>query len=89
VRRKAATDEQRSTAKNPLTIGVERTRRGTWDVRLPDQHEPVTCETLDDTKRIAYKCAAHRHICELTVCDMSRRELHHEFINGGAGSPSH
>ena len=53
---------------------------------MPDQRERVTCETLDDARRVAYLCAARRRPCELIVCDAYHRVLHHEFINGRGGS---
>jgi len=67
---------------NSLTVRVDRTGRGEWEVAMPDQRERVTCETLDDARRVAYLCAAHTRPCELIVCDAYHRVLQHEFING-------
>ena len=40
---------------------------GEWEIQLPDQSEPVTCETLEDAQRVAYLCAEHRSPCELIL----------------------
>ena len=61
------------------TVRVE-LHRGGWEIELPDQREPVTCETLEDARRMAYLCAARRHPCELVVHDAYHRVLHHELI---------
>jgi hypothetical protein len=60
---------------------VDRNGHGEWEVALPDQREPVTCETLDDARRIAYLCAAHRHPCELVVRDAYHRVLEHDYFD--------
>ncbi len=65
-----------------VTVRVQRTDHGGWEVALPDQREPVTCETLDDARRIAYLCAAHRHPCELVVRDAYHRVLEHDYFDG-------
>jgi len=65
-----------------ITVHVDCTPRGAWEVELPDRAEHVRCETLDDAKRIAYLCAACRHPCELIVRDAYHRVLHREFIDG-------
>ena len=72
----------RRSGPNPLTVRVDHTERGAWEVTMPDQRERVMCETLDDARRVAYLCAAHTRPCELIVCDAYHRVLHHEFING-------
>ena len=65
-----------------VTVRVDRNDHGNWEVALPDQGEPVTCETLDDARRIAYLCAAHRHPCELVVRDAYHRVLEHDYFSG-------
>ena len=62
-------------------VRVDRNTHGEWEIELPDQSEPVTCETLEDAQRVAYLCAAHRSPCELIVCDAY--VLRHEVINRG------
>ena len=75
----------RGRLRDPLAVRVDRNGRGEWG------REPVTCETLDDARRVAYLCAAHRRPCEPIVCDAYHRVLDHEFINGraaeGRGEP--
>jgi len=75
----------RDTSGSPITVRVDRNGRGAWEVAMPGQREPVTCETLDDARRVAYLCVAHTRPCELIVCDAYHRMLRHEFINGHAG----
>ena len=68
---------------NPMTVRVDLNARGGWQIELSDQRERVTCKTLEDATRAAYRCAAARRPCELIVRDAYHRVLHHELINGG------
>ena len=63
-------------------VRVNLNTHGEWEIQLPDQSEPVTCETLEDAQRVAYLCAAHRSPCELIVCDGYHRGLR-RVINRG------
>lgn len=63
-----------------VTVLVERDEHGGWSVALPERQ--VTCETLDDARRIAYLCVAHTRPCELIVRDAYHRVLHRELIDG-------
>ena len=65
-----------------VMVCVDRNDHGDWQVALPDQREPVTCETLDDARRIAYLCASHRHRCEVVVRDAYHRVLEHDYFEG-------
>jgi hypothetical protein len=65
-----------------LTVRVDLSGGGDWEVTLPGQRDGVTCETLDEAQRVAYLCAAHLHPCELVVRDACHRVLHREFIDG-------
>jgi hypothetical protein len=67
---------------SPVTVRVDRTRRGAWEVAMPDERDAVTCETLEDAERVAYLCAARRRPCELIVCDAYHRVLHRVLIDG-------
>jgi len=67
---------------SPVTVRVDRTRLGAWEVAMPDEREPLTCETLEDAERVAYLCAARRRPCELIVCDAYHRVLHRVLIDG-------
>jgi hypothetical protein len=51
-------------------------------VELSDTIGHVTCESLEDARRIAYFCAARRGPCELVVRDAYDRVLQHELIDG-------
>ena len=44
-------------------VRVDLNTHGEWDSQLPDQSEPLTCETLEDAQRVAYLYAAHRRPC--------------------------
>jgi hypothetical protein len=44
--------------------------------------DPVTCETFDDARRVAYRRAARARPCELIVHDAYHRVLHRELIDG-------
>ena len=73
---------------DPITVRIELNRRGVWEVGISDQIDPVTCETLDDARRVAYLCAAHTGPCELIVRDAYHHVLQHEFIDGDRSRPS-
>ena len=45
---------QRDAPMSPVTVRVDRTGRGAWEVAMPSQRERVTCETLEDVRRVAY-----------------------------------
>jgi hypothetical protein len=62
------------------TVRVEHGANGAWEVELPDRHERVRCETLDDAQRIAYLCAAHAQPCELIVQDAYHRVVQRRLI---------
>jgi len=68
-----------------MTVRVDRNGRGAWEVAMPGKRKAVTCETLDDARRVAYLCVARMRPCELIVCDAYHRVVHHEFIDGHAG----
>ena len=70
----------------PLTVRVDLNRLGGWEIVLPGERDHVTCETLDEARRVAYLCAVHRHPCELVVCDAYHRVLHRELIDGDEGA---
>ena len=66
----------------PVTIRVQRTLRGRWEVILLGRHKGITCETLDEARRVAYLAVAHTHPCELIVHDAYYRVIHREVIDG-------
>ena len=65
---------------NPTTISVERGRRGHWQVLVPDEHEPVCCQTLDDAQWVAYLLAADRQPCQVVFRDAYHRVVGRELI---------
>lgn len=70
---------------NDLTVCVDRSVGGSWEIALSDQRERLVCKTLEEASRVAYRCAADRRPCELVVRDAYHRVLRHELINVGDG----
>jgi hypothetical protein len=65
---------------NLTTVRVDFNVRGTWEVAVADRSERVTCETLAEASRVAYRCAVDRRPCELIVCDAYHRVVQRELI---------
>lgn len=70
---------------NLTTVRVDIGVRGGWEVALSDRGERVTCETLEEASRVAYRCAADRRPSELIVCDAYHRVVHRELIDSRDG----
>jgi hypothetical protein len=71
-----------------IRVCVDLNVRGAWDVELSDERVPMTCKTLDEAARVAYRCAADRRPCELIVRDAYHRVLRHELVNGEHANPT-
>jgi hypothetical protein len=67
-----------------FTVDVRRRARGGWEVMLPDRRERVSCDTLEDARRVGYQFAARRKPCQLVVHDAYHRVVHRELIASGA-----
>jgi hypothetical protein len=65
-----------------VTLRVDISGRGAWEVALSDRGEQVRCETLEEASRVAYRCAVDRRPSELIVCDAYHRVVHRELIDG-------
>jgi hypothetical protein len=65
-------------------VRVNVSRRGGWQVALPDRQERVTCQTLEEARRLAMRSAEAAHPCELVVCDAYHRVLDRQFIDAVA-----
>jgi len=74
-------EARKGVARDRLIGDVEHDARG-WQVALSNQLRPVTCETFDDTRRIAYRRGAHTRPCELIVHDARDPPASHELIEG-------
>lgn len=61
------------------TIRVEHDRRG-WEVELPGEEPPVTCRSLYEAQRVAYRHARRRQPCELVICDAYHRVASRELV---------
>ncbi len=68
-----------------MTVHVDHSVGGSWEVALSDQQEPVVCRTLEEASRVAHRCAADRRPCELVVRDAYHRVIHHELLHVGGG----
>jgi hypothetical protein len=65
---------------NPTIVRVDISARGAWEIELPDRRERVTCETLEEASRVAYRCATDRRPCELVIRDAYHRVLQRQLI---------
>jgi hypothetical protein len=75
-------DSTSCAAGEPITVCVRRNGCGSWEVELPADDARVTCETLDEVRRVAYLRAAHTRPCELVIQDAHQRVLEREQIDG-------
>jgi hypothetical protein len=66
---------------SPITLGIDPDGRGAWDLVISEEMEHVSCATLDDAKRVAYRRAADRRPCELIVRDAYHRVIGRELID--------
>jgi hypothetical protein len=80
--RSPVTEATSSAASEPVTVRVQLNDGGSWEVELPAHHAQVTCETLDEIRRVAYLWAAHTRPCELIMRDPYQRVLRRESIEG-------
>jgi predicted kinase len=65
---------------DPLTVRVDFGGRGGWAIALPGEGERVTCDTLEDARRLARRWAEDRSPCEVVVCDAYHRVLYREIV---------
>jgi hypothetical protein len=72
-----------------MTVHVDHSVGGSWEIALSDRREPVVCKSLEEASRTAYWCAAERHPCELVVRDAYHRVLRHELIDVGGDPRRH
>ncbi|MGA9859498.1 MAG: hypothetical protein WBQ18_16655 [Solirubrobacteraceae bacterium] len=62
------------------TICIDTDGHGRWQV-MPDSGALVTCDTIDDARKVAYRRAAERRRpCELVVRDAYHRVVAHELL---------
>jgi hypothetical protein len=65
-------------------IRVSSDHRGQWTVSLPDHRPVITCDSLDEARRVARAWAVDAQPCELIVHDAYERVLEHELVGGDA-----
>ena len=68
-------------------VRVRINRLGGWQASVPDDHGPLSCENLDEARRIAHECVAHGQALELIVYDAYDRVLERELIDERAEGP--
>ena len=69
----------------PVTVQVDLIGRGAWEVAQSDEEARITCATLDEARRIAYRQARAHPPCELIVRDAYHRVLRREMVDGPSG----
>ena len=73
---------------DPIVVRVQHALGGRWEVVLPDRRRGITCETLDEARRIAYLAVTRVRPCELIVRDAYHRVAHREVINARENRPT-
>ena len=68
-------------SQSPITLCIDPDGRGAWDLVISEDLEHVSCATLDDAKRVAYRRAADRRPCELIVRDAYHRVIGRELLD--------
>jgi len=72
----------------PIRVCVQHHPRGHWEVLVLGSKGRISCETLEDARRIAYLSVAHAQDCELVVRDAYNRVLQRELIDGHRSGPT-
>lgn len=67
-------------------VRVDLASHGHWDVVSSDPEFHDICPTLDDARRVAFRRAAHRHRCELVVCDAYHRVVLHAVVEDSSAA---
>jgi len=80
--------DKRTTRPAPLTVCVQHYARGRWEVITADGRGRISCETLEDARRIAYLAVAHAKSCELIVRDAYNQIIEHELIESHPSGPT-
>ena len=78
----------RTSEQQHRVVWVDRDWRGEWEVSLPDVRSCVTCETLDDARRLAYLHAARILPCELVIRDAYHRVIDHKIVDRASAPAS-
>ncbi len=77
----AATPQEPVSQLSLRAVRVDLNRNGSWDVTLPVQLDPVTCGSIDEARRVAYRLAAGWRPCEVVMCDAYHRVVHRQLID--------
>ena len=81
--RRASRDATTPTlAVSSRTISVNANGCGGWEITPPLQADPtITCGSLNEARRAAYRLAADLHPCEIVTCDAYHRVVYRKFID--------
>jgi hypothetical protein len=63
------------------TISVNADGCGGWEITPPLQADPITCGSLYEARRGAYRLAADSRPCEIVTFDAYHRVVYHKFID--------
>ena len=66
---------------DPVTICVDPNGRGAWSVAIPDAPRRITCENLEDARRVGHLSVADGRQCELVVHDAYYRVIGREIVH--------
>jgi hypothetical protein len=80
--------DKRTTRPAPLTVRVQHHAWGRREVIAADGRGRISCETLEDARRIAYLIVARAERCELIVRDAYNRIIEHELIESHQSGPT-
>lgn len=70
-----------ASARAANSVLVRPARHGAWEVEFSEHDPPVTCETLDEARRMGYLYGSRRMPSELVVRDAYHRILHRGTID--------
>jgi len=80
--RRASRDATTPTlAVSSRTISVNANGCGGWEITPPLQADPITCGSLNEARRAAYRLATDLRPCEIVTCDAYNRVVYRKFID--------
>jgi hypothetical protein len=63
------------------TISVNADGCGGWEITPPLQAAPITCGSLYEARRVAYRLAADLRPCEIVTFDAYHRVVYRKFVD--------
>jgi hypothetical protein len=71
----------RALAMSSQTISVNANGAGGWEITPPLQADPITCGSLTEARRAAYRLATDLRPCEIVTFDAYNRVVYRKFID--------